>query len=162
MGSNKLTFDQIVAGEGTYMEGISTDLGQWKNLADAIICVDGETLSVQGSKTHYCSPRTNEGPYTALEVGFPSVSPPYTWAEYFEGNFPRPHGLLYKRFNKLLNSIPGVSIPSPEEDDPTSSVYCYVPVFVVRNFIKAHGGDCLLYTSPSPRDRQRSRMPSSA
>ena len=26
----------------------------------------------------------------------------------------------------------------------------------------AHLGDCLLYTSPSPRDRTRSRMPSSA
>ena len=26
----------------------------------------------------------------------------------------------------------------------------------------AVGGDCLLYTSPSPRDRQKSRMPSSA
>ena len=26
----------------------------------------------------------------------------------------------------------------------------------------AQGGDCLLYTSPSPRDRTRSRMPSSA
>ena len=26
----------------------------------------------------------------------------------------------------------------------------------------AHGGNCLLYTSPSPRDRTRSRMPSSA
>ena len=25
-----------------------------------------------------------------------------------------------------------------------------------------HAGDCLLYTSPSPRDRTRSRMPSSA
>ena len=25
-----------------------------------------------------------------------------------------------------------------------------------------HGYDCLLYTSPSPRDRTRSRMPSSA
>ena len=25
-----------------------------------------------------------------------------------------------------------------------------------------HGGTCLLYTSPSPRDRQKSRMPSSA
>ena len=24
------------------------------------------------------------------------------------------------------------------------------------------GGSCLLYTSPSPRDRQKSRMPSSA
>ena len=27
---------------------------------------------------------------------------------------------------------------------------------------EAAGGDCLLYTSPSPRDRTRSRMPSSA
>ena len=26
----------------------------------------------------------------------------------------------------------------------------------------ALSGDCLLYTSPSPRDRQKSRMPSSA
>ena len=26
----------------------------------------------------------------------------------------------------------------------------------------AKGKDCLLYTSPSPRDRQKSRMPSSA
>ena len=25
-----------------------------------------------------------------------------------------------------------------------------------------HGGCCLLYTSPSPRDRTRARMPSSA
>ena len=28
--------------------------------------------------------------------------------------------------------------------------------------IKAYRIDCLLYTSPSPRDRTRSRMPSSA
>ena len=28
--------------------------------------------------------------------------------------------------------------------------------------IKVLGGSCLLYTSPSPRDRTRSRMPSSA
>ena len=27
---------------------------------------------------------------------------------------------------------------------------------------RARGEDCLLYTSPSPRDRQKSRMPSSA
>ena len=31
-----------------------------------------------------------------------------------------------------------------------------------RQFGKAVFGDCLLYTSPSPRDRTRSRMPSSA
>ena len=28
--------------------------------------------------------------------------------------------------------------------------------------LKAQAGHCLLYTSPSPRDRQKSRMPSSA
>ena len=28
--------------------------------------------------------------------------------------------------------------------------------------ILVHAADCLLYTSPSPRDRQKSRMPSSA
>ena len=28
--------------------------------------------------------------------------------------------------------------------------------------VKAHAAGCLLYTSPSPRDRTRSRMPSSA
>ena len=28
--------------------------------------------------------------------------------------------------------------------------------------VEVQGGDCLLYTSPSPRDRQKSRMPSSA
>ena len=41
--------------------------------------------------------------------------------------------------------------------DPASSVY-------VRNKKKAcaYIGICLLYTSPSPRDRTRSRMPSSA
>ena len=34
----------------------------------------------------------------------------------------------------------------------------------IKKFIKTHREymDCLLYTSPSPRDRQKSRMPSSA
>src|SRR5674476_1428565 len=32
----------------------------------------------------------------------------------------------------------------------------------VARLLKDHGYSCLLYTSPSPRDRQKSRMPSSA
>ena len=32
----------------------------------------------------------------------------------------------------------------------------------IGNAIEAFNGTCLLYTSPSPRDRQKSRMPSSA
>ena len=36
----------------------------------------------------------------------------------------------------------------------------YTNIYVVRD--PAHPENCLLYTSPSPRDRQKSRMPSSA
>ena len=32
----------------------------------------------------------------------------------------------------------------------------------VHEDVEKLGGNCLLYTSPSPRDRTRSRMPSSA
>ena len=32
----------------------------------------------------------------------------------------------------------------------------------IRKIYKDKHPDCLLYTSPSPRDRQKSRMPSSA
>ena len=36
------------------------------------------------------------------------------------------------------------------------------PVPVMRGFGTTYVNICLLYTSPSPRDRQKSRMPSSA
>ena len=45
---------------------------------------------------------------------------------------------------------------------------CLVPVIStyhwLKGLMKQNGSDgtCLLYTSPSPRDRTRSRMPSSA
>ena len=35
-------------------------------------------------------------------------------------------------------------------------------VMIVQWLKDGRSGDCLLYTSPSPRDRQKSRMPSSA
>lgn len=38
----------------------------------AIECADGFTMSVQASRSHYCTPRNDVGPYTAVEVGFPS------------------------------------------------------------------------------------------
>ena len=37
-----------------------------------------------------------------------------------------------------------------------------VPESVVKEELSSQDRTCLLYTSPSPRDRQKSRMPSSA
>ena len=43
-----------------------------------------------------------------------------------------------------------------------NSLNCKKAINKANNLIKGQGRICLLYTSPSPRDRQKSRMPSSA
>ena len=45
--------------------------------------------------------------------------------------------------------------------DALSSV-AYATEEILLVLVAAGSGACLLYTSPSPRDRQKSRMPSSA
>ena len=37
-----------------------------------------------------------------------------------------------------------------------------LPLDQLKETVVAQYGDCLLYTSPSPRDKRQSRMPSSA
>lgn len=76
-----------------------------------IICEDGTALSVQASAMYYAKPRTNRGPYTAVEVGFPSVAPPLAWKEYAE-----------------------------DWETPTDTVYGYVPLELVSLYIASHGG----------------------
>lgn len=76
-----------------------------------IICADGTTLSVQVGEYMYCSPRDNKGPYSSVEVGFPSVEPPEIWKQYAE-----------------------------DPNRPTDTVYAYVPIELVSFFIAAHGG----------------------
>lgn len=82
------------------------------NTMPRIVCADGESLSVQASRTHYCSPRDCYGPWEAVEVGFPSVPVP-EWAAFKDG---------------------------PQLAD-TAAVFGYVPVELVRAFIAAHGGE---------------------
>ena len=86
------------------------------NRRDAVVsevtCVDGTTISVQASETHYCVPRSNDGGWTHVDVGYPSVRPPDSWAEYAE-----------------------------EWDTPTETVYGYVPIELVREYIELHGGE---------------------
>ena len=82
-----------------------------KEIVPQITCKDGTTLSVQASKSHYCSPRDNFGPWGAVEVGFPSESPTGRMLECAE---------------------------NPEK--PTETVYGYVPILCVAEFIDFHGG----------------------
>ena len=75
-----------------------------------IKCVDGTTLSVQASSGHYCRPRSNHGPYTEVEIGYPSI-PILECIEYAES-----------------------------KEHLTSTVYAFVPIGLVVEFITNHGG----------------------
>jgi hypothetical protein len=75
-----------------------------------IVCEDGFTVSVQASALHYCEPRNDEGPYSAVELGFPSEEEP-----------------LIVEF-------------ADEEDNLTETVYGWVPSHVVKKLMAKHGG----------------------
>ncbi len=76
----------------------------------AVVCADGTTLSVQASSTHYCSPRDDDGPWSAVEIGFPS--------------------------RKLEALMPFAQ----DYNDPTDTIYCNVPMTVLAAVVDECGG----------------------
>ena len=104
--------EEIIKGEGEYAKAGGY---RSKRLAPVIKCADGAELSVQASRTHYCTPRTDTGPYSEVEIGFPTVAPPDSWERYFDGDWVK--------------------------DGPTNSVYAYVPIEMVREYVRLHGGE---------------------
>jgi hypothetical protein len=77
-----------------------------------ILCADGTTISVQASAGHYCTPRDGVGPYTTVEVGYPSA--------------PWPEAVEYKEGDDSVAD--------------SDAVFGYVPVVLVEAYIAAHGG----------------------
>ena len=62
-----------------------------------------------------------------------------------------------------LNATTGKLVWETKLGDYTSGeIYTSMPLVARGKIIVGNSGGCLLYTSPSPRDRTRSRMPSSA
>jgi len=82
-----------------------------KGLNKLVKCADGFSMSVQARSGSYCTPRVDGAErYTAVEVGYPS------------------------RVEPLL--MPFCEDP----DEPTETVYGYVPSHVVTTVIAKHGG----------------------
>ena len=83
----------------------------------------------------------------------------------------RQNGVFFKsyfNFNQFKNSQGNDDILEFEDGKWVLSVYVTnadksaESIYLMRQLNVALNRDCLLYTSPSPRDRTRSRMPSSA
>ena len=73
-------------------------------------CKDGFTMSVQANSYAYCSPRNDAGPYTSVEIGYPSETE-----------------------NLIINY-------AEDRDALTDTIYGYVPVNTVYLVITKHGG----------------------
>ena len=83
----------------------------FRNVLPRIELADGENISIQASGTHYCSPRDDHGPWSMVEIGFPSCKPQKEMMVYAE-----------------------------DASNPTSTVYGYVPIQIACDFINQHGG----------------------
>ena len=93
-----------------HRKAIKVDGRAYLDNRPAIICKDGLAMSIQASRSHYCTPRDNWGPYTAVEIGYPT--------------------------ERIEEFMPYADPPNA----PTETVYGWVPVEVVEEVIAAHGG----------------------
>ena len=91
-----------------------------KPINKRIIFNNGGSVSIQASHTHYCEPRNDEGPYSEMELGFPSQGTEI------------PQSLL--QYEETSQGGKG------EGFNPNESVYGYVPVSVIKELIDANGG----------------------
>ena len=62
----------------------------------------------------------------------------------------------------LLGDLLELSKQDPQEVSQMLNQSLELPLVLTSRLINTRIGDCLLYTSPSPRDQRGSRMPSSA
>jgi len=93
--------------------GVRTAGKQFRNTSPALVLMDGTDLSVQAGEYLYSEPREDFATlYTAVEVGFPTFDVPLEWLEYAE-----------------------------DSNNPTGTVYPYIPIEMVLKYINAVGID---------------------
>jgi len=82
VNKRKMSLEQIIAGRDILFWA-----GGFKALAERIQCADGTSLSVQAGEYFYSIPRTDYGPYEAVEVGYLTSLPPESqWEKYRDPN----------------------------------------------------------------------------
>lgn len=99
---------------------ITMDGSGFRKQTPLVHCMDGTTMSVQVGSGLYCTPKDNNGPYTHVEIGYPT-----------------------KVFTQLFDFMEG---SVADGDNPTECVYGYVPIEIVDEVISECGGICIEIT----------------
>lgn len=137
-----------------YLEQYNGIKDDFRQTAPRITCKDGVTLSVQVGKFLYCTPRTDYGPYSKVEVGFPSIRPPDSWEPYFEGEWQVPgligslvriwqdRSMVWHGFKTMRKYKSSFTLKNYLRiaDNATNSIYAWIPIELVDKFIREHGG----------------------
>ena len=127
-----------------------------------LFCKDGSSLSIQAGEMLYSQPRQDNLPhYSMVEVGFPNGKIPDTWREYAEGKLGKNKahefylslkGLIkslnwYARGKLGINKFGGISTSmirsswaSLRLGRDQNTIYPYIPIEHVEEFIELHGG----------------------
>ena len=84
-----------------------------------IVCKDGFSVSVQVGSMLYSSPRNDQGPWTEVEVGFPSSWDNPAIRKYREASWGE---------------------ETEQYTENSGDVACYVPIELVEAWIDQHGG----------------------
>lgn len=104
---------QTLAEQMDRMFDIMSSMGM-KPKSKRVVFNNGSSISIQASEDHYNEPRDNEGPYSSVELGFPSE------------DCELPESVL--RYMEMGS------------DDPVSSVFGFVPASAVVELIELNGG----------------------
>lgn len=77
------------------------------------VCADGFKISIQASRVHHCTPRSDEAEeYEAVELGFPS-----------------------EKEDLILSYMEDL-----DGEEFTKTIYPYVPIEIVDKMLEKHGG----------------------
>ena len=80
------------------------------NFVPRIQCADGFNFSMQSGRYSYCTPRDDDGPWSAVELGFPSAD-----------------DVVIRQYAEDADAAP-------------ETVYGWVPLDVVAKLIESHDG----------------------
>ena len=136
-------------------------------LEEAILTYDGVLLATTGE-------RTGRSPNDRFIVKEPGLADDVWWGDVNRSTTPYTFEILLDKIQEHLNNVDNLFI---KDAFCGADINYRMPVrlitekawhaaFMHNMFIRPTSEEiskhCLLYTSPSPRDRQKSRMPSSA
>ena len=96
-----------------------------------------------------------------LAVEYSQNAPPELYRIFPEWNSELQSILLSQNEGQLRAAISGLEHEAEKADGSAANSYHFAKRALLAA-LNVHDACCLLYTSPSPRDRQKSRMPSSA